>query len=124
MRDAAMPGMWCLERPRNHVHRADWPGVPLHELRNGVLADGGIRLMGATILYCSWCASAYGSLGEVPARCPSCDRVTHWSTEPLPPAADQPKVPYVLTWNDRRLLKSLRIQVDEQNTEAEKKISN
>lgn len=62
------------------------------------------------ILYCSRCWSGYASIGEIPARCPACDRVTRWATS-LP--VDQPKVPWKLEPADRRLLQALKIQADE-----------
>jgi hypothetical protein len=55
-------------------------------------------------LYCRLCAAAYASVaGDQPAECPACGQAAHWSTEP------QARREYVLSENDRRFLKSLRI---------------
>lgn len=66
--------------------------------------------MASTVLYCKRCGVGYGSLGEVPRVCPSCEKETSWSTAPI---GDKPTKPFVLTRNDRVFLKSLRIQPDE-----------
>lgn len=59
------------------------------------------------ILYCRHCSTGYGSIGEVPLKCPACDRVTTWTAYfPQP----EPKVPYTLSINDHKFLRSLRIQ--------------
>lgn len=62
--------------------------------------------MASVILYCGRCFTGYASIGEIPVKCPACDRVTRWTTS-LP--LDRPKVPFALTLNDRRFLRSLRI---------------
>lgn len=49
-------------------------------------------------------------MGDLPAKCGACDRVTRWMEDlPLNP----PKVPYELNINDRRFLKSVRIAADD-----------
>lgn len=40
------------------------------------------------------------------SHCPSCEQATRWT---LTPHEDLPRVAYVLTTNDRSLLKALRI---------------
>ncbi len=78
-----------------------------------VLYREGLK-MGATILYCVRCHSGYGSIGEVPLRCPMCGQVTSWSTDvPIMPAPE-PKSPYELNVNDKRFLRSIRITSDEE----------
>lgn len=69
--------------------------------------------VGSVILYCSRCWVGYASIGEIPAKCPACDRVTRWATQ-LP--ADVPKVGWELNANDRKFLKALRILGDEPTT--------
>lgn len=53
------------------------------------------------------CGKTYESTaGHIPIICPHCERTALWTTEqPEPP----PVKPYVLSENDRRFLKSLRI---------------
>lgn len=63
----------------------------------------------AVILYCRLCATGYGSTGEVPARCPSCQRETKWGSSP-PRAVDG--FALALTDEDRRLLRSYKIDPD------------
>lgn len=61
-------------------------------------------------LWCERCHSGFTfTSGDLPYRCGVCDRVTRWLTMPPPPP---PVVPYVLTTNDRRLLRSLHIHAD------------
>jgi hypothetical protein len=43
--------------------------------------------------------------GNLPTQCPDCQQDAHWS------ALELPAKEYVLTENDRRFLKSLRIAV-------------
>jgi hypothetical protein len=62
-----------------------------------------------SIVYCQACGTGYGSLGERPVKCPSCDREPQWRD--TPPYAD-PKVPYELTTNDRRFLHKLQVAVE------------
>lgn len=68
--------------------------------------------MSARILFCTRCGSGYGSIGEIPPRCPACDRVTTWSTSAPVQPMPEPRVRWELNVNDRRLLRSLRIQSD------------
>lgn len=57
----------------------------------------------ARILYCRHCQTGYACVGKVPADCPKCGLPAHWTD------ALQPRVEYVLTWNDRRFLQMLHI---------------
>jgi hypothetical protein len=66
--------------------------------------------MAAVIRYCSRCWTGYATMGDLPAKCGACDRVTRW-LEALPP--NPPTVPYKLEPMDRRFLKSIRIAIDE-----------
>ena len=59
-------------------------------------------------LYCRLCHVGYGSVGEVPLRCPACDRETKWTTLNL----GLPSEPVAVTPHDFRLLRSLRIAPD------------
>lgn len=65
-----------------------------------------VRFELAVILYCRLCATGYGSTGEVPARCPSCQRETKWGSSP-PRAVDA--FALALTDADRRMLRGLKI---------------
>lgn len=62
----------------------------------------------SVVLYCVKCAAGYGSLGEIPPRCPACGRETRWTT--TPPRADTPKIPYTLNASDKKLLKDRGIE--------------
>ncbi len=62
--------------------------------------------MASILLFCTRCWTGYASIGEVPVRCPACDRVTRWVTK-FPET--QPKVPYILSVNDATFLKALKI---------------
>ena len=67
----------------------------------------------ARTLYCRW--EQCGWSGEIvagyfPERCPGCSRESRWNVGPPTVfEADGPKVAWVLTENDRRMLKALRI---------------
>jgi hypothetical protein len=67
-------------------------------------------IMGSVTLYCSRCGTGMATLGELPAKCSACDRVTRWLTS-LP--VDPPTVPYKLEPMDRRFLKSIRVAADD-----------
>lgn len=79
----------------------------------------------ARLLYCRHqdCHEAYVSdAGKQPAICPACQRAASWTAIPphgIRPAAhpDDPKRPYDLTLNDRRFLRSLRIETDSETCE-------
>lgn len=60
------------------------------------------------ILYCRRqdCGAGYGSIGEVPAICPSCGQPTRWGSSP-PRAVQAPTL--TLTVEDRRFLRSYKI---------------
>ncbi|HEX8030332.1 MAG TPA: hypothetical protein VF491_17780 [Vicinamibacterales bacterium] len=60
----------------------------------------------AVILYCRMCNGGYGSTGDIPAICPLCNRETKWGTSPR---GHEPVPWWVPNENDRRLLRSLRI---------------
>ncbi len=62
--------------------------------------------MASILLFCTRCWTGYASIGEVPVKCPACDRVTRWVTK-FP--QDRPTVPYVLSVNDAQFLKALKI---------------
>jgi hypothetical protein len=66
----------------------------------------------AVILYCTFedCGAGYGSVGEIPPVCPSCQRATRWTT--TPPHPDRPTVPYAITHNDAIFLHARGIQND------------
>lgn len=50
------------------------------------------------------CGTGYASVaGDIPKVCPACDQPAHWSTEA------GPKVPFALSSNDKRFLRSLKI---------------
>jgi len=51
------------------------------------------------VLWCQACQSGYASVGEVPAICPECKQVPHWST----------LKPYKPSVNDVKFLKSIKI---------------
>lgn len=61
-------------------------------------------------LFCRHCRTGYACVGKVPTICPSCERSASWTTTALP--GDEPEQLYVLSENDRRLLRSLRIGAD------------
>jgi hypothetical protein len=67
----------------------------------------------AVILYCTWppCQQGYGSVGEIPARCPACGRSVVWTT--TPPHGDTPRIAYALTANDKAFLHRRGIMDDE-----------
>lgn len=56
----------------------------------------------AVILYCIRCETGYASCGHVPPQCPACGKETRWTT--TAPKPDTPRIPYVLTANDRAFL--------------------
>lgn len=62
----------------------------------------------AVILYCrrEGCGAGYGSAGEVPLVCPSCQQPTRWGSSP-PRAVDS--FALALTAADRRMLRGLKI---------------
>lgn len=62
--------------------------------------------MASILLYCTRCWTGYASIGDVPVKCPACDRVTRWVTK-FP--TDTPMVKYALTPKDEALLHALRI---------------
>ena len=71
--------------------------------------------MGSTILYCVKCTTGYASIGEVPTRCPACDRITSWTTTiPVMPGPE-PKIPWKVGINDKRFLRSIRIASSEED---------
>lgn len=72
-------------------------------------------IMAAVIRYCSRCWTGYATMGDLPAKCGACDRVTRW-VESLP--LDQPKVPYELNINDKRFLRSIRVASEDGVHEA------
>lgn len=64
-------------------------------------------------LWCAACGAGYASInGDLPPVCPKCDEPAIWLTDTpshaSKPARD-PRLPYALNLNDRRLLKQLRI---------------
>jgi len=62
----------------------------------------------AVVLYCTRCDTGYASLGEVPPVCPSCLKSCRWTT--TPPHGDTPRIPYLLTRGDKKLLKDRGIK--------------
>lgn len=69
------------------------------------------RDMATVTLYCKKCSAGYASLGEVPRVCPACEQETSWTT--AMPMSSDPRVPYEVSLNDRRFLRSLRISPEE-----------
>jgi hypothetical protein len=61
----------------------------------------------AAILYCRHCNTGYTTTGMIPPVCPGCLRTGNWTTKP------GPKIAYQLTNNDKRFLKTLRIQPED-----------
>ncbi len=57
-------------------------------------------------LWCSTCSRAVAFTTEVPPRCATCNGTTFKAI----PSSEEPKKDYKLSMNDRRFLKSLRIQ--------------
>jgi hypothetical protein len=54
--------------------------------------------------------------GQFPAVCPGCERVAKWSTTPGNVVKERrkgPRVPWDLSRNDRRFLRSLRIDPED-----------
>ena len=66
--------------------------------------------MAGLTIWCTKCHAGYGSVGEIPAVCPSCSAETTWTTF-APPSV--PRVQWTLTLNDRRFLRSVRIAHDD-----------
>lgn len=60
------------------------------------------------ILYCTRCGTGFASLGEIPPSCPGCGLETKWTT--TPPHGDIPRIPYLLTRGDKKLLKDRGIK--------------
>jgi hypothetical protein len=57
-------------------------------------------------LFCKLCRQGYGCTGEPPAYCPLCRRETRWT---LMAPQTQPVDGWRVSENDRRFLRSLRI---------------
>src|SRR6185295_13917667 len=74
----------------------------------------------AKTLFCRYpdCQKGYTSVGgEKPLVCPNCEMPARWTTTepsspPMPPRAKDPFKMYLLSSNDRRILRSLRIAAD------------
>ena len=63
------------------------------------------------LVWCRLCAFKLEHLGgALPDTCLHCGAMAHWSAVEVTPS---PKHEWALTRNDRRLLKSFRIEVDE-----------
>lgn len=70
----------------------------------------------ARTLWCRYadCGYGYASVaGDQPSLCPECKRSALWSREEPLLQPETPEVPFALTVNDRRLLRSLRIEAPE-----------
>lgn len=72
----------------------------------------------AKVLYCRY-AECGGSVqivaGTFPPTCPKCGKSSSWSTVPgniIKARAKRPRVPFDLTVNDRRFLKSIKIDTE------------
>lgn len=50
--------------------------------------------------------------GDLPAVCPGCERRGEWTSDVPAKPSTKPAIPFDLTVNDRRFLKSLRIAGD------------
>lgn len=61
----------------------------------------------ATVVYCRACKIGYALVGKLPSLCPSCGVPAHWVTNL------DPTWPFELSYNDKRLLRSLKIATDE-----------
>lgn len=57
----------------------------------------------SVILYCRHCQTGFAAIGKIPSTCPKCQKSAEWTT------SLEPRVPFVLHYNDRILLKALRI---------------
>ncbi len=65
------------------------------------------------LLWCRLCTERYELLGgEAPGTCPSCGQAAHWSS------IEVPKRQYMLSENDKRFLKSIRVDGTEEDDGA------
>jgi len=68
-------------------------------------------------IWCRFCAAQSDIVaGVFPEKCPKCEGVGFWSTQPVSTLVKErrnskrPRVPYDLTHNDMRMLRAARIQ--------------
>lgn len=59
------------------------------------------------VLFCKRCGTGYSVLRVVPLTCPSCEQETVWTSSPLGPW------PFGLSLMDKKFLKSIKVQADE-----------
>ena len=71
-------------------------------------APGEVSRLAVMILYCRMCQTGYGSVGEWPRTCPSCERVTIWVTSP-PHSWKDDTDGWTPSENDRRMLRAFHI---------------
>lgn len=57
--------------------------------------------------------SCWVTAGMLPLICKGCKRSAKWNTEPVAPRTSEPRVPYLISLNDKRFLRSLHIKADE-----------
>lgn len=77
----------------------------------GVVLRGLQLELARVILYCRRCHQAYGSAGELPVVCPSCQQPTRWGTTPphSQAPADAARPPLRFTRDDVTFLRALCI---------------
>lgn len=66
--------------------------------------------MAALTIFCKGCHAGYAATGAIPSVCPACEHDAGWTTRW--PHEDR-RFPFVVTKQDRRFLRSLRIASDE-----------
>ena len=66
----------------------------------------------ARVLLCRKCGHWYQVVQQIPDICPHCEQSASWTTD------DAPSKPYVLSENDRKFLKSLRIATNDHNSDG------
>jgi hypothetical protein len=76
-------------------------------MARGAVARAGTGGNDVPTIWCRLCSTGYATVGEIPAKCPQCDRETKWTTSLL-----QLGEPLTLTEDDRRLLRGFRISTE------------
>ena len=72
-------------------------------------------------LFCRYegCGFAFTSVaGMLPLVCPKCQKSAKWSTAPRADGSGEPSTPFVLSYNDRRMLHTLRIDPEEEEEDG------
>lgn len=68
--------------------------------------------MNPRLLLCRHCYVWYAVQRAIPDICPNCEKSAMWTTD------NNPGKPYLLSENDRRILKALRIACDPEDDAA------